>query len=157
MIATTNLVANRWYRPGDTEPRLPSPYPSPQSIMRSAVGALEYHWRAEGAQPAHIRAAAIFDPDAHYHELLNEPWSMVYYRGTYVMVIVSTADPLRWILQAQQRGALAWLRGHQMTVTYNWEPPMFDSQGNRLEYSSDGELKIQDGRRGPRRRKYGKT
>jgi len=45
------------------------------------------------------------------------------------MLIVSTLDPLRWIEVARASGAVAWLKSHAQTYTYNWEPPPLDEHG----------------------------
>jgi hypothetical protein len=57
---------------------------------------------------------------------------MSYKNDRWRMVIVSTVDPLRWIEQARASGAQAWLKGHQQTCTYNWEPPELDATGNKV-------------------------
>jgi hypothetical protein len=48
------------------------------------------------------------------------------------MIMVSTMDPLRWISIAKASGAIAWLKGHNMTYVYQWEPPPRDATGNKI-------------------------
>jgi hypothetical protein len=61
-----------------------------------------------------------------FEHLLSEPWAMSYRDLEWRMLIVSTLDPLRWIEVARASGALAWLKSHAQTYTYNWEPPPLD-------------------------------
>jgi hypothetical protein len=130
---TESLVANRWYPyykgPGRT---YSIPYPTPQSVLRSAVGATEYKFASETVTSEHIRAAVVLPLDVPFQHLLDEPWSMSYRDATWRMLIVSTIDPLRWIEVARASGAVAWLKGHAQTCTYHWEPPPRDSTGNKI-------------------------
>lgn len=128
-----SLVANRWYPyykgPGRT---YSIPYPTPQSILRAAVGATEYKFISETVTSEHIRAAVVLPLDVPFQHLLAEPWAMSYRDATWRMLIVSTIDPLRWIEVARSSGAIAWLKGHAQTCTYQWEPPPRDSTGNKI-------------------------
>lgn len=122
------LVANKWYPqytgPGRSYKIL---YPTPQSILRRAVGAEEYKFVSETVSTEHIRASCIIDPAVPFQHLLaGEPWGMSYRDLEWRMLIVSTLDPLRWIELARASGARAWLKGHTQTYTYNWEPPPLD-------------------------------
>jgi hypothetical protein len=146
-----SLVANKWYPhykgPGRT---YTIPYPTPQSVLRQAVGAAEYKFVSETVTTEHIRAAVVLPPDVPFEHLLDEPWSMSYCTDDWRMLIVSTLDPLRWIELARASGATAWLKGHHQTYTYNWEPPVRDHTGNKIrpgnalgitgqpEYTKDG-------------------
>jgi hypothetical protein len=126
-----SLVANKWYPqysgPGRSYRSL---YPTPQSILRRAVGAEEYKFVSETVTTEHIRASCIIDPDVPFQHLLaGEPWGMSYRDADWRMLIVSTLDPLRWIELARASGARAWLKGHTQTYTYNWEPPPLDEHG----------------------------
>jgi len=126
-----SLVANKWYPqysgPGRSYKTL---YPTPQSILRRAVGSEEYKFVSETVTTEHIRAAVIMPLDVPFQHLLaNEPWGMSYRDTNWRMIIVSTVDPLRWIELARASGAIAWLKGHSQTYTYNWEPPETDQHG----------------------------
>lgn len=127
------LVANKWY-PEFSKIRKSynSPYPTPQSILRSSVGASEYKFLSETVTTDHIRAAVVIASDVPFQHLLNEPWGMSYRTEHWRMLIVSTLDPMRWIELARATGAIAWLKGHNMSCTYNWEPPELDSTGNKV-------------------------
>jgi len=123
-----SLVANKWY-PQYTGPgrSYRSIYPTPQSILRRAVGAEEYKFVCETVSTEHIRAAVIMPLDVPFQHLLSgEPWGMSYRDAEWRMIIVSTLDPLRWIELARASGAIAWMKGHTQTYTYNWEPPPLD-------------------------------
>lgn len=126
-----SLVANKWYPqykgPGRS---YKSGYPTPQSILRKAVGAEDYTFVSETVTPEHIRAAVIMPLDAPFQHLLSEvPWGMTYTTPEWRMLIVSVLDPMRWIELARASGAISWLKGHNMTITYNWEPPPVDEHG----------------------------
>jgi hypothetical protein len=126
-----SLVANKWYPhylgPGRSYKSI---YPTPQSILRRAVGAEEYKFVCETVSTEHIRAAVVMPVDVPFQHLLsNEPWGMSYREADWRMIIVSTLDPLRWIQLARASGAIAWLKGHTQTMTYNWEPPPLDEHG----------------------------
>jgi hypothetical protein len=129
-----NLVANKWY-PEFTKPRrsYTSPYPTPQSILRKAVGVEEYKFSCETVTTEHIRAAVIMPLDLPFQHLLDEPWAMSYRTPQWRMIIVSTVDSLRWIRLARATGAVAWQKGHGMSCTYNWEPPELDETGNKKQ------------------------
>ena len=130
---TESLVANKWYPhyrgPGRT---YTIPYPTPQSVLRQAVGAEEYKFVSETVTTEHIRAAVVLPVSVPFEHLLAEPWSMSYCTNNWRMLIVSTLDPLRWIELARASGATAWLKGHHQTYTYNWEPPLTDAIGNKI-------------------------
>lgn len=153
-----SLVANKWYPhykgPGRS---YKSQYPTPQSILRRAVGAEEYKFVSETVTTEHIRAAVVMPLDAPFqHLLVNEPWGMSYTTKEWRMLIVSTLDPLRWIELARASGAIAWLKGHAQTYTYNWEPPPLDQHKlkmrppNALGITGEkptGKKKLDDGRK----------
>ena len=127
------LVANKWYPhykgPGRS---YTNPYPTPQSILRRAVGAEEYKFLSETVTTEHIRAAVVMPLGVPFEHLLAEPWVMSYKSNEWRMVIVSTVDPLRWIDLARASGAQAWMKSHAQTYTYNWEPPERDATGNKV-------------------------
>jgi hypothetical protein len=128
-----SLVANKWYPhykgPGRS---YVNPYPTPQSILRSAVGATEYKFICETVSTEHIRAAVVMPLGVPFEHLLSEPWAMSYRDADWRMLIVSTLDPNRWIETARASGAIGWLKGHRQTITYNWEPPVRDATGNKI-------------------------
>lgn len=129
-----SLVANKWYPhyrgPGRS---YTNPYPTPQSILRAAVGAEEYKFLSETVTTEHIRAAVIMPLDVPFQHLLSEvPWGMSYRDEDWRMLIVSTLDPLKWIELARASGAIGWMKGHHQTCTYNWEPPERDATGNKI-------------------------
>jgi hypothetical protein len=128
-----SLVANKWYPhykgPGRSYTIL---YPTPQSVLRQAVGAVEYKFLSETVTTEHIRAAVIMPLGVPFEHLLDEPWAMSYRGEDWRMLIVSTVDPLRWIELARASGAIAWLKSHTQTFTYNWEPPERDETGNKV-------------------------
>jgi hypothetical protein len=127
------LVANKWYPHYKGPSRgYANPYPTPQSVLRSSVGASEYKFLSETVTTDHIRAAVIMPRGVPFEHLLNEPWSMNYHNPSWRMIIVSTVDPLRWIELARASGAIAWFKSHSQTYTYNWEPPPLDSTGNKI-------------------------
>jgi len=127
------LVANKWYPhykgPGRS---YTNPYPTPQSVLRSAVGAEEYKFLSETVTTEHIRAAVIMPLAVPFEHLLAEPWAMSYKSNGWRMIMVSTLDPNRWIEQARASGAQAWMKGHRQTITYNWELPPRDATGNKI-------------------------
>lgn len=128
-----SLVANKWYPyyrgPGRT---YTIPYPTPQSVLRLAVGATEYKFISETVTTEHIRAAVVMPLDVPFEHLLAEPWAMSYRDPEWRMIMVSTLDPLRWIELARSSGAIGWLKGHIQTMTYHWEPPVRDETGNKI-------------------------
>jgi hypothetical protein len=129
-----SLVANKWYPhyrgPGRS---YTNPYPTPQSILREAVGAEEYKFVSETVTTEHIRAAVIMPLDVPFQHLLSEvPWGMSYRDEEWRMIIVSTIDPIKWIELARASGAIGWMKGHHQTCTYNWEPPTTDATGNKI-------------------------
>ena len=121
------LVANKWY----SIYRKPSTgYPSPQSILRAAVGAQEYMFLSETVTTEHIRAAVVMPLDVPFQHLLSEvPWGMSYTTSDWRMIIVSVLDPYSWIELARASGALGWMKNHNKSYTYNWEPPVLDQHG----------------------------
>jgi len=131
MKTLETLVANKWY-PHYKGPNrhYKSGYPTPQSVLRKAVGAEDYGFVSETVTPEHIRAAVIMPLDVPFQHLLSEvPWGMTYTTPEWRMLIVSVLDPMRWIELARASGAISWLKGHSLTVTYNWEPPPVDEHG----------------------------
>ena len=143
------LVANKWYPhykgPGRT---YTIPYPTPQSILRAAVGAEEYKFVCDTVSTEHIRAAVIMPLDVPFEHLLNEPWGMSYRDANWRMLIVSTVDSMRWIELARASGAVAWLKSHAQTFTYNWEPPVRDETGNKVRPpNASGVTEIVDGKK----------
>jgi hypothetical protein len=129
MKTSDNLTPNKWHPIPRNNVRI---YPSPQSILRESVGADEYKFVSETVTTEHIRAAVIMPLDKPYLHLLNEPYSLVHVRPTWRMIIVSTLDPVKWLDLARATGAISWWRGHNMTVTYNWERPLTDDLGNKI-------------------------
>lgn len=127
------LVSNKWY-PEFLKPRrsYTSPYPTPQSILRQAVGVDEYKFISETVTTEHIRAAIVMPHSVPFQHLLNEPWALSYRTEHWRMILVSTVDPLRWIELARASGAFAWQKGNNMTATYNWEPPVLDEHGLKI-------------------------
>jgi hypothetical protein len=122
-----HLTANKWYPMQSNGKSL---YPTPQSILRRAVGAEEYKFVSETVTTDHIRAAVIMPVDVPFQHLLDEaPWVMTFKTDQWRMLIVSVVNPTRWLELARASGAKAWLKGHNMTMTYNWEPPELDEHG----------------------------
>ncbi|CAB4151994.1 hypothetical protein UFOVP592_46 [uncultured Caudovirales phage] len=126
-----SLVANKWYPhyrgPGRA---YENPYPTPQSILRRAVGAEEYIFVSETVTTEHIRAAVIMPLDVPFQHLLSEvPWGMSYRTDSWRMLVVSVLDPYAWIELARASGAIGWMKNHTQTYTYNWEPPVMDEHG----------------------------
>lgn len=127
MKTVETLTANKWY---PLQAKGKPLYPSPQSILRRAVGAEEYKFVSETVTTDHIRAACVMPMDVPFQHLLSEvPWGMSYNGGSWRMLIVSTLDPNRWLTLARASGAIGWLKGHNQTITYNWEPPEVDEHG----------------------------
>lgn len=124
-----SLVANKWYPLQNGKPL----YPTPQSILREAVGTEEYKFMCETVTIDHIRAAVIMPLDVPFQHLLNDvPWGMSYKSDNWRMIIVSVLDPTKWLTIARASGAKAWLKGHSQTMTYNWEPPETDEHGLKV-------------------------
>lgn len=122
-----SLTANKWHPQQNSGKSL---YPSPQSILRKAVGAEEYKFVSETVTTEHIRAAVIMPLNVPFQHLLeNVPWGMSYKSDEWRMIIVSVLEPVKWLTIARASGAIAWLKGHSMTYTYNWEPPPMDEHG----------------------------
>lgn len=126
-----SLVANKWYPhykgPGRS---YKIPYPTPQSILRAAVGSEEYIFISETVTTEHIRASVIMPLDVPFQHLLAEvPWGMSYRTSEWRMIIVSVLDPYAWIELARASGATAWMKNHARSYTYNWEPPPLDQHG----------------------------
>jgi hypothetical protein len=121
------LTANKWY---PMQANGKSLYPTPQSILRRAVGAEEYKFVSETVTTDHIRAAVIMPLDVPFqHLLIDVPWGMSFKTDAWRMLIVSVVNPTRWLELARASGAKAWLKGHNQTMTYNWEPPEVDEHG----------------------------
>ncbi len=127
-LVSSNLAANKWYPLRNGKPL----YPSPQAILRASVGASEYKFISETVTTEHIRAAVIMPLDVPFQHLLNESWAMSYKTDSWRMIIVSTLDPIRWIDVARASGAIAWLKNHSKTYTYQWEPPELDANGLKV-------------------------
>ena len=126
-----SLVANKWYPDyrGPLKVYRP-PYPTPQSILRAAVGAEEYMFVSETVTTEHIRAAVVMPLDVPFQHLLSEvPWGMSYKTDEWRMLVVSVLDPYSWIELARASGAIAWMKNHAKSYTYNWEPPPLDQHG----------------------------
>jgi hypothetical protein len=120
------LTANKWYPLQNGKPL----YPTPQSILRESVGAETYTFLSETVTTDHIRAAVVMPLEVPFQHLLQAvPWAMTYTTDAWRMIIVSTLDPVRWLTLARASGAKAWLKGHNMTMTYNWELPETDEHG----------------------------
>lgn len=129
---------NVWY-PNKTKSNDKScrSYPSPQSVLRRAVGASDYLFKADGPCSDHIRAAAIFSLDhtlESIEPLTRNHWSLVYTTPKWRMVIVSCVDSMNWIEQARQAGAQAWLKANSRSRVYIWTPPEFDSHGLQIPW-----------------------
>jgi len=121
-----SLTANKWYPLQNGKPL----YPTPQSILRESVGADTYAFLSETVTTDHIRAATIMPRGVPFQHLIQAaPWAMTYTTPEWRMIIVSTLDPVRWLELARASGAKAWLKGHNMTYTYNWELPETDAHG----------------------------
>lgn len=133
MKTLETIHANKWYPLQNGKPL----YPTPQSVLRKAVGAEDYKFISETVTTDHIRASAIMPLDVPFqHLLFNEPWAMSFKTPEWRMLIVSTLDPTRWLELARASGAKGWLKGHNMTVTYNWQAPDLDAQGNKIRPSN---------------------
>jgi hypothetical protein len=131
---STALVANKWY-PEYQGSSIPykTQYPTPQSILRASVGSVEYSFVSETVTPEHIRAAVVMPRDVPVEHLLaNVPWGMTYTTPDWRMLIVSVVDPGAWIEIARASGAVAWMKTHSQTCTYNWEPPPRDHTGSKI-------------------------
>lgn len=122
------IKPNVWYPipPGNI-----SKYPSPQSILRLAVGTGEYKFVSQTITPDHIRAACVMPLDVPFQHLLDEPWAMSYKSESWRMIIVSTLKPTRWLEIARATGAVSWYKGHPLSITYDWDEskPMLDKHG----------------------------
>ena len=122
------LTANKWYPLQNGKPL----YPTPQSILRESVGADAYTFISETVTTDHIRAAVIIPHEIPFQHLLEAvPWALTYTTDAWRMIIVSTLDPVRWLTLSRASGARAWLKGSNMTMTYNWELPETDEHGNK--------------------------
>jgi len=120
------LKANKWYPLQNSKPL----YPTPQSVLRESVGAETYTFLSETVTTDHIRAAVVMPLEVPIQHLLEAvPWAMTYTTSEWRMIIVSTLDPVRWLTLARASGAKAWLKGSNMTMTYNWELPETDEHG----------------------------
>jgi len=129
-----SLVANKWY-PCYKGPNkiYRNRYPTPQSILRQAVGSEDYSFVSETVTSEHIRAAVVMPSAVPFQHLLDPvPWSMTYITPEWRMLVVSVLDPLSWIELARASGAIAWYKSHSQTYTYNWEPPTCDPSGNKI-------------------------
>lgn len=127
MKTLESYTANRWYP--YINGKKPA-YPTPQSILRLAVGAEEYKFVSETVTTEHIRAAVVMPLDVPFQHLLDGvPWGMSYRTDNWRMIIVSVLDPIKWLTIARASGAKSWLKGHNQTMTYNWEPPEVDEHG----------------------------
>ena len=130
MKPVETMTANKWHPIPSGNSNI---FPSPQSVLRSALGVVEYKFVSETVTSDHIRAAVIMPLTTPYsHLLVDVPWSMVYTTGSWRMLIVSVLDPVRWITMSRACGAVAWLKGHSITCTYNWEPPAVDEHGLKI-------------------------
>jgi hypothetical protein len=157
MYVQETLTANKWYPLLKKGKPL---YPTPQSILRRAVGAEEYKFVSETVTTDHIRAAVIMPLDVPFqHLLVDVPWGMSFTTKEWRMLIVSVLDPVRWIQLARASGAQAWLKGHNQTMTYTWEPPEVDQHGlKRRPGNSLGTTGEPQGRKdkGMQRKEYDK-
>jgi len=106
-------------------------YPSPQSILRKAVGTGEYKFVSQSITADHIRAACVMPLDVPFQHLMDEPWAMSYKSDEWRMIIVSTLKPSRWLEIARATGAISWYKGHPLSITYDWEEskPELDKHG----------------------------
>lgn len=130
MKPVETMTANKWHPIPSGNKDI---YPSPQSVLRAALGVVEYKFVSETVTSDHIRAAVILPIETPYsHLLVDVPWSMVYTTQAWRMLIVSVLDPVRWITMARACGAVSWLKGNSLTYTYNWEPPAVDEHGLKI-------------------------
>ena len=126
---------NKWYQ---SDKKLKLSYPSPQSIMRKAVGAEEYKFLCKTTNTDHIRAAAIMPAHLSYAHLLTAPWSMIYKNKDWVMIIVSISEPTKWLDICKSSGAIAWQKGSSQTQLYQWEKPDMDEHGLEVRPNNTG-------------------
>lgn len=130
MKPVETMTANKWHPIPNGNKDV---YPSPQSVLRAALGVSEYKFVSETVTSDHIRAAVILSVDTPYsHLLVDVPWSLVYTTQGWRMLIVSVLDPVRWITMARACGAISYLKGNSLTYTYNWEPPQVDEHGLKI-------------------------
>jgi hypothetical protein len=113
---------NKWYQ---TDKKSKLTYPTPQSILREAVGASEYKFLCKTTNTDHIRAAAIMP-------------ALIYKTKLWVMIIVSISEPTKWLDIAKSSGAIAWQKGSSQTVLYQWERPDMDQHGLEVRPSNTG-------------------
>ena len=128
-----SITANKWHPEYKPKHVYKPAWPTPQSILRSAVGATEYKFICESVTIDHIRAAVIMPLNIpFYHLLQGEPWGMSYRTADWRMLIVSTLNTSRWIELAQASGAISWIKNHNMSYTYQWEMPRVDEHGIKI-------------------------
>ncbi len=126
---------NKWF-PVDKNNKLS--FPTPQSILREAVGASEYKFLCKTTNTDHIRAAVIMPAYSSYEHLLTAPWALIYKTKLWVMIIVSISEPTKWLDIAKSSGAIAWQKGSSQTVLYQWERPDMDQHGLEVRPSNTG-------------------
>ena len=125
-----NLVSNRWHPDFKGSGRsYRSPYPTPQAVLRTALGENSYTFKSQTVDCEFIRAACVMPLGRPFGHLLTEPWAMSYRTPEWRMIIVSSPDPDSWIDLAKSSGAQAYLRGHTRTFVYKWERPAQDQHG----------------------------
>ena len=128
MKSMETLKPNIWY---PIPKNNVSMYPSPQSILRLAVGTGEYKFVSQTITSDHIRAACVMPLDVPFQHLMDEPWAMSYKNDSWRMIIVSTLKPTTWLEIARASGAISWYKGHPNTITFDWEEskPVLDRHG----------------------------
>jgi hypothetical protein len=128
-------TANKWF-PVDKKSKVS--YPSPQSILREAVGVSEYSFICKTTNTIHIRAAVIMPARVSYAHLLTAPWAMIYKTKLWVMIIVSISEPTKWLDIAKSSGALAWQKGPTKSLLYQFELPDMDLHGLEVRPNNTG-------------------
>ena len=129
MIPLKYISANTWHPISSSNKRI---YPSPQSILRQAIGTSDYKFHSEGASLEHIRAAVIMPRNTAYQHLLAVPWALTYTTPNWVMIIASVEDQLTWIDIARASGAIGYLRSHAKCTVWSYHEPEFDEHGLKV-------------------------
>jgi hypothetical protein len=126
---SSQLVANKWHpMAGDGTAK----YPSAQAVLRASLGEVNYKFVSETVTSEHVRCACVMPVHLPFSHLLDVPWAMVYRAPDYRMIIVSVLDTVKWLDLARMTGSINWFKASNMTVTYQWEPPVRDSTGNKV-------------------------
>lgn len=126
---SSQLVANRWHpMQGDGTTK----YPSAQAVLRASLGEVNYKFVSETVTSEHVRCACVMPLHLPFSHLLDVPWAMVYRAPEYRMIIASVLDTVKWLDLARMTGAIGWFKASNMTITYQWEPPVRDATGNKV-------------------------